>query len=244
MRIAVASAFGLSLFLSALHPASAAEPSPTGIEVGVRTGYALPLGQVTGAGTLTVNGTTYQTQSLDLSKDFSGQVPIWIDAGYRITPQLYVGAYFQYGVAFLPSDAANGSCGQNGVSCSGSDVLVGANVHYHILPAGQFDPWLGVGTGYEWANFSVSQGGQSGGLQIVGWQYVNFQVGGDYKVAPNFGVGPFVMLSVGQFDSFSSSGAVQTALQSAGAPTSGDYQNKALHEWLTFGVRGAYDINL
>jgi hypothetical protein len=236
MRIAVASFVALS-GLCATALASAAEASPTGIEIGVRTGYSLPLGQVTGGGNpITLNGTTYQSQPLDLSKDYTGLVPIWFDLGYRVSPQLYAGAYFQYGIAFLPSDAAGGVCGQSGVSCSGSDIMAGVNLHYHVLPGEMVDPWLGIGVGYEWANFNISESGQSVSVQIVGWQFANFQAGADFKVEPNFGLGPFVMLSLGQFDSYSSS--------VPGSLAGGDYQNKALHEWLTFGVRGVYDINV
>lgn len=65
---------------------------------------------------------------------------------------------------------------------------------------------------------------------------MNFQVGGDYHVTPSFGVGPFVALSLGQYSSASTS--------SGATSTSNDIPNKAMHEWLTFGLRGVYDISI
>jgi hypothetical protein len=211
--------------LSAAGSASAAGPTPRGIELGARTGYVLPMGQVDGA------------SGDDLSNVFSGQIPIWIDAGYRASPHIYAGAFFQYGVAFLADKASNTAMCNQGVSCSGNDILVGGNFHYHISPQETFDPWIGVGVGYEWLNFNGSVGSSSVNVQTKGWQFVDFQLGGDIKVSPDFGIGPFVMLSLGQFDSISTS--------STNVPnSSNDITNQAMHEWLTIGVRGSYDINV
>jgi hypothetical protein len=244
MRIAIASAVALSSFLG-VHAAyasegSATEPStsasPTGLELGVRTGYALPMGQATGSSSVTVNGTTLTTQGQDLSNVVDGQLPFWLDVGYRLSPALYLGGFVQFAVIF-PHSTQNNGCGQNGVSCGGNDIHAGIDLHYHFLPKTSFDPWAGVGVGYEWLNMNASSGGQSAGEQVVGWQFVNFQLGGDYKISPNLGIGPFMMLSLGQYDSYSFSGAAQSQ-------PGGDIPSKALHEWLTFGVRGTYDINL
>jgi hypothetical protein len=194
------------------------------------------MGQTTGATSVTLNGITASVPASDLSSSVNGQLPLWLDVGYRISPEIYVGGFLQFGVIFPANNQTTG-CGQNGQSCGGNDVLAGVDFHYHFLPKTSFDPWAGVGVAYEWLNTSSSSGGQSSGGQLAGWQYVNFQLGGDYKIAPNIGIGPFVMLSLGQYDSYSFSG-------SQGASTSGDVPSKALHEWLTFGVRGTYDINL
>ena len=59
-------------------------------------------------------------------------VPLWFDVGYRLSPALYLGAFFQYGFAFVNKDNATG-CDQ-GISCSAHDISFGANLHYHILP--------------------------------------------------------------------------------------------------------------
>jgi hypothetical protein len=123
--------------------AYAADAPPQGLELGLRTGYALPLGNSVGA----FPGGTASS----LSDLVTGVLPIWIDAGYRF-PHVYVGAYFQYGIAFINNDKTG--CG--GLDCSSSDVQFGANVHYHLFPDRTLDPWGGVGVGYEFLNFKSS----------------------------------------------------------------------------------------
>jgi hypothetical protein len=184
------------------------EATPSGIEVGLRTGYAIPLGDAAGGG----------GSNTALSNALSGVIPIWIDAGYRLpSPNLYIGAFFQYGIAM----AANSSGAQ-------SDLMAGVNAHYHLMPDQTIDPWVGLGFGYEW--FNLSQNGVSASLS--GFQFANVQVGGDYKVMPNLGIGPFIMFSLGQYSNASVGSA------------SGSINQTAMHEFLTFGIRGAYDINL
>jgi outer membrane protein W len=228
MRIAIVTAALLATV--GLSTPAHAEPTASGIEVGLRTGYAIPLGSAVGGGT---NG------SGDLSKAISGDVPIWVDAGYRF-PNLYIGGFFQYGIGFVPSSASSTSgatCGQNGVSCSTSDIMLGVDAHYHFLPGGPIDPYVGLGVGYEILGLKASGGGQSASESVTGFQFVNLQVGADYKAMPNLGIGPFVMMSFGQYSGCSYSGA-------ATAEGSCSIQQQAVHEWLTLGVRGAYDINL
>jgi hypothetical protein len=76
----------------------------------------------------------------------------------------------------------------------------------------------------------------SGSVGFSGIQFLNLQAGGDFKVLPNFGIGPFVMMSIDEYSNCSESGQ--------GGGGSCTIQSKAVHEWLTIGVRGAYDINL
>lgn len=236
MRLFLSTTAAALLTVSA---ASAFADGPTGIELGLRTGYALPFGNASGGSTFTTTtGTTTattMTTGSSLSDGVSGQIPLWVDVGYRFTPNFYIGGFFQYGFAFIPNTAATG-CGQSGVSCSGHDVMFGADAHYHVLPDAPFDPWIGLGFGYETLTFNLSQGSQSADVSGSGWQFVNFQVGGDYHVMPSFGVGPFVALSLGQYSSVS--------VSSGGSTTSTDIANKAMHEWLTFGLRGVYDISI
>ena len=233
MRFAImaAGALAASAVVLSGNTARADDATPTGIEVGLRVGYGLPLGDAAGAPS--------GGQSVSLSNIYSGQIPIQIDAGYRFTPNMMVGAFFQYGIGML--NTGNGSllqgCSTSGVSCSGNDMAFGVQFHYHLMPDQTIDPWGGIGVGYEIANISESAGGQSASESFSGFQFVNLQIGADYKVMPNLGVGPFVQFSLGEYSSCSTSGG-------AGAGGSCTIPNTAMHEWLTFGIRGAYDINL
>jgi opacity protein-like surface antigen len=189
-------------------------PSNT-LELGARLGYSLPAGSTMG--------------NESLSDGFSGQLPVQMDVGYRINPHFYVGAYGQLGYAF-----PKGDCSVPGVSCSGLGTRLGINAQYHVLPDAKFDPWIGVGTGYEWLTAKMSGGNQTASATAHGFELVNLQIGGDYRVSKQFAIGPFASLSLGQFSKQSTS--------INGQDLSGDIQNTALHEWITLGVKGTFDL--
>lgn len=232
-------AFVFLYSIASVASAQAGGGKPSGLALGLRLGYSIPMGK---EGAIVQPGTT-NTSSDNLSDDFKGRIPIWIDAGYRINPQLYVGAFFQYGFLSVNTDK-NTACTQ-GIDCSAHDIQVGANLHYHILPDSSFDPWVGAGLGYEWISLSAKGtvivpgfGSLTADESILvkGFQFLNLQAGGDFKATPDFGVGPFISLSIGQYSSYSMTD--NTTSQS----TSGDLQNKGMHEWLTFGVRGQFNL--
>jgi outer membrane protein W len=238
MRHSISFAFVIAAFVfpstaSAAEPASAGPES--GLSFGLRTGYSLPLGKVQGDQTVTTGGTTTTVAGTSLSDAISGRIPIWVDAGYKINRNIYVGAFFQYGIMFVNKDK-NPGCNQGGASCSAHDIVLGVNAHYHIMPEAVFDPWVGVGFGYEILGASTTLNGQSQDSSIKGFQFVSLQAGGDYKVTPAFGIGPFLSFSLGQY---STASATQ-----GGNTVSADITNTAMHEWLTIGVRGVYDIAL
>jgi hypothetical protein len=224
-----ASAIGLAcgvLFAASAAFAQAPAGKPDGLALGIRTGYALPIGTI---------GATPGTSSQDLTAAVRGVLPIWLDAGYRVSPNFYLGGFFQYGFGIASKD---GPCSV--ISCSAHDLQFGANVHYHIQPAGSFDPWVGVGVGYEILQFSESVLRGEGGTDdfsrsFKGFEFITLQAGGDFKATPDFAVGPFANFSLGQFSSYSAS--------LAGSPSpSGDLAETGIHEWLTIGVRGQYNL--
>lgn len=221
MRTAILAAAGLAL--AGATAAGSARADGGAVELGLRSGYSIPLGSAAGA----AGGGS----SLAMSDLLNGVVPIWIDAGYRLNPNIYIGADFQYGIALINNDKTG--CGQPGASCSANDIMFGVDFHYHLMPDQIFDPWGGVGVGYEILN--LSQGQDSEGLN--GFQFLNLQLGADYKAMPNLGIGPFLMFSMGQFSNCS---------QSSGGMSNPNCKidNQALHEWLTIGIRGAYDIGM
>jgi hypothetical protein len=170
-----------------------------------------------------------------MSNYVSGRLPFGVDVGYRINPSFYLGGFLQYGVLLTANNTISG-CGQNGASCSGHDFQLGVQAAYHPSQLGALDPWLGVGLGYEFATFSATQGSNSGSLNLKGFQFLNLMAGADYKLEPNLGIGPFVSFSLAQY--------ANEEVCKGGQCVSESISNGALHEWLTFGVRGTYDIRL
>jgi opacity protein-like surface antigen len=207
-------------------PAMAAAPAPSGaaggsrgaIELGLRIGFGYPVGN---------EGAVAGSSNTSLHNDISGMIPVWIDAGFRANPNVYVGAFFQYGFAFVNNDQ-NPDCAQSGVSCSAKDLRLGVNVHYHFSPGQSFDPWVGVGAGYEWLTLDASVGSTSLSQTAGGFEFGNLQLGGDFAVAPNFGIGPFFAVTLAEYNHLSDA----------------DLGTKSIHGWLMGGVRGVFDIGL
>ena len=211
VRVATASA-GAAVVLSG--NTARADPTPTGLEVGLRTGFALPLGSV--------------QQSLPLRDTVNGTIPIWIDAGYRFHPNAMIGAFFQYGIGLMNSDGtALGMkiCGSSD-NCSVSDIVFGLQFQYHLMPDATFDPWGGVGFGYEILGLDdpgTANNTGAGGASYSGFQFANLQIGGDYKVMPNLGLGPFMMFSLGEYSGCSYTALGNCAIQMA--------MHEVVHPW-------------
>jgi len=215
----VVAALALSVFVK---PSTArAEP---GFEVGARLGYGIPLGEV--------------AEGSDLSDGISGQIPIWLDVGYRPMDELMIGLYFQYGIGFI-GGSFDEVCDLDGVDCSASDIRLGVQAHYHISPLEQLDPWIGLGVGYEWISFGAEGMGAEITTTADGFEFLNLQAGLDISVAEHFKLGPFLSFSLGQFGSASFECTGGPACGGTGS-IDGDIEEKGMHQWLVIGVRGAY----
>lgn len=177
-------------------------------KLGLRLGYALPMGDT--------------AKDSKLGDAVSGQVPIWIDAGYMVTPNILLGLYGQYG--FVGT--------KNCDSCSAHDLRIGIQGQYHISPAEGVDPWVGLGIGYESLSASQKNPLTGGDIDsgVSGFEFLNLQGGADFKVTDAFSVGPFLSFSLGQFSKTNLNG------------TSQDITDKAIHEWFTFGAKGTFGL--
>jgi hypothetical protein len=202
-------------------PAPAPLPSGAAIELGLRIGFGYPVGN---------EGAVAGSNNTSLHDDISGMIPIWIDAGFRANPNVYVGVFFQYAFAFVNNNQ-NPDCAQSGVSCSAKDLRLGLDAHYHFSPGESLDPWVGVGAGYEWLALDESSGALSVSETASGFEFVNLQLGGDFSVAPNFGVGPFFAFTLAEYSHVG--GTIDT-----------DLATKSIHGWMMGGVRGVFDIGL
>lgn len=193
-------------------------PKP-GLELGARVGFGLGLGSV--------------AQDTKMSDQVGSQIPLIVDIGYRITPNIYVGGYGQLGYGIVTDD----HCNVPGVSCSAQSYRIGANAHYHFLPDQSFDPWVGVGFGYEWLHKSASGGPDTAASTVSGFELVNLQLGGDYRLSRNASIGPFASFALGQYSTQSSTFNGQDMTNGKSS-----IDQTALHEWLTLGVRGTFDL--
>ena len=198
-----------------------------GFDLGVRVGYALPFGNAVGG------------SGGALDSVVSSLVPIALDAGYRIDAQVSIGLFLQYGIMQIKT--AQNAC-VPGASCSGSVTSVGAEGLYHLPLPGRFVPWLGLGAGYEWLHLDIAEnvGGQTANVSgtLRGAVFGVGQLGGDYHITPELGLGPFVAFSVARYDHTASSGTVNGMPMSI----SMEITDKGVHEWLVLGVRGTFSL--
>jgi hypothetical protein len=208
----------VAVALSVSSTARAQVPAASGFSLGARLGFGIPMGDADGGDAAAA------VPSTRLSDIFSGQLPLQIDAMYRIDPHWSLGLYFQYGFAFV----ASATC-PSGVSCTASDIRFGGQVQYRFDSQG-FVPWVGLGIGGEWGTITGSSGGVSADIDISGFEFANFQVGGDWLVSPMFRVGPYLQLTLAQYDTYKALG------QTISLP------DKTMHEWLQIGVKGTFDL--
>jgi opacity protein-like surface antigen len=226
-RAILATVFGGALL--AVPPALGAEARGPGFELGARLGYAFAAGNV-GA---PPNGT-----DAALGDFVPGQWPLWLDAGYRFTGDLYLGAYFQYGIGVVNDDRQAG-CRNANVDCSASDKRFGIMGRYQLPVAAPLSPWLGLGVGYEWGTFSVHQaiiGMSNTDSSWSGFEFANLQAGADYRLGAHAAIGPFVSLSFGQFQHIETT----TVTGMTTTTTDEDLAKKSVHEWIMIGARMSF----
>jgi hypothetical protein len=179
------------------------------ISLGLRLGFAPAMGD--------------SAKDLKMSDGVKSQIPVQLDALYKVTKDIAVGGYFSYGIGQLGNDA----CDVSGVDCSASVMRFGVQGLYTFnqLQA-PLIPWAGLGFGYEMADGEIGDTDVS----ASGFEFVNLQVGGDYKVNDQFSVGPYLQFSVAQYSK---------ADTGAGSE---DIEDKGIHEWFGFGLRGKFDL--
>lgn len=170
-----------------------------------------------------------------LSDGIRSQVPLQIDAAYRLSKEWALGAYFSYGVG-QNGTGLQGDCSAIGANCSSSDVRLGLQVFYSFSQVSpSLVPWAGAGIGYEWTTIEQTGGGSPDVTgTLSGWELLNLQIGADFVIQPQFAFGPFVMISIAQYSNSEARIGGQTVSQSI--------SNKAMHEWLGFGIRGRFDL--
>lgn len=190
--------------LAALLLAPAALAGEDGLTVGARAGLGFAFGKIDGS-------TTF-----GISDAVPGAFPFWVELGYRFDRHWSLVGFFQYGPA--TTDACPG-----GFDCSASDQRIGLTAIYRFEPS-SFTPWMGIGTGYEWLNVDRGVPVNAGGLEL------SLQAGGDFRVSPGFGLGPYLCFSVGQFSDVAAGGLRPSAI------------DKTTHGWVQIGVKATFDL--
>jgi hypothetical protein len=217
----VLAALVASLAVAASAPARASDDS--GLTLGLRASYALPLGEAGGGA--------------DLADLTTGAVPVQIELGWRFDRHWQAGAYFAWGPTMDGSDARAQLRAMGARDVSGHfEQRLGVQGIYSLLPSHRFAPWVGLSAGYEWTRYADAK--LSDGKEIeVGLRGLEaaLHVGADYRVTPRFAVGPFASFSVGQY-------RARLTWVEDGEDSVRRLGDRGLHEWLQLGVKGTFDL--
>jgi hypothetical protein len=186
-------------------PSSAEQDDGSGFGFGLRGSWAFAYGG------LDANN--------DVANTVNGILPLRLDAGYWLNHNLYLGAYFGYGFGFnncLP-----------GMACTSSDLNFGIEGIYNLMPGGGFQPWLGLGFGYEILN--RNRGGDE--TTYKGLELANFELGADFAPSKNFSIGPYFSVPLfSKFSSFTANGQ------------SNDIGSTVNHRWLQMGLKASFKL--
>jgi hypothetical protein len=201
----------------------------------LRSGFAVPYGRFADVRTL---ATFRDTNVHALSDDIHGAIPIWLEAGYRLTPRLTLGGYAVLGLV-LPKVAPatnplGGGCPEN-FDCSGLGWRLGVQAEYRFS-TGAVQPWLALGLGYEWVHSHIQ--GRQLMFELGSWhsgpEFLNVQAGADVPLSSAVAIGPFLALTGMQYTSCS--------LELLGQTQPCQLDDKAWHGWISFGARGALQL--
>jgi hypothetical protein len=174
-----------------------------------------------------------EVKDVKLSDSISAMIPVQLEAGYNVTPDLNIGAFFSYGWASESSDVSD-ACDLIGADCGITGWRFGVQGIYSLSTVSPtWVPWFGLGVGYESLTLKIEGGGESATFTESGWEFANLQAGADYK-AGNMRIGPFLSYSFGQFGSYDAEGGGQSE--------SGDITDKGTHTYFTIGVRGTFGM--
>jgi hypothetical protein len=207
----------------------------TGLQVGVRTGY--------GGGT----GIVYS--GLQVHDASSGGIPIILDMGVRALPQLYLGLYGSWAPIFTKNNPV--SC-PGDLDCKTDQWRFGVQFDFHYIPTSRFDPYIGLGGGYEILHTDVSGaipvptplGSFPGNVNATiidrGWEFANLTFGFDARLSRAVGLGPFVSGSLSEYGVHTGTQTVTIAGNQVSA-TPVPNVNHGLHELFFAGLRGTFN---
>jgi hypothetical protein len=143
-------------------------------EIGLGLGYSQGVGDI-GANSPTLTDLTH------------GGGEVQLNLGYRIDPHWLVGLYGTAGKYSLGSLSPGDS--------DAWSVTAGVQANYHLLPDQQWDPWIGLGSG--WRGHWISK--PVGSDVRHGLDLARVQVGVDYRISPELSVSPYVGASATMF---------------------------------------------
>jgi len=217
--------------------ASAPSRASRRLHLALRTGFGLPLGEYADVQALAGS----RDDDNAIGDDTYGVIPIWFDAGYRLTDKLLLGGYFMFGLVLPrtapPDNPLGGGCPED-FDCFATGVRAGLQVQYSFAPGAAINPWLGLALGYEWVGTELE--GElfsfpfEASTRYSGPDLLQLQGGVDFRASEPFAIGPFGSASAMRYTSCS--------LTLGGEESRCELPEGGWHGWLVLGVRGVVEL--
>ncbi|HRI64587.1 MAG TPA: hypothetical protein PK156_10110 [Polyangium sp.] len=188
-------------------------PEATGIQAALRIGYAHPLG-------------SFESGWSEIYETFREQIPITLDVGTRIDPNLYLGGF----LAVAPGGPGvhfEALCARR--DCTALGVRFGANLIRYFRPQKRFNPWFGFGIGGDISSFVVGEADGNATFSVRGVEFAILSVGGDIRISRKIGFGPYLQYAFGVYTHHRVSTPRYTHDEFL--------HEKEVHGWLTAGIR-------
>ncbi len=157
-----------------------------------------------------------------LSDVYAGEVPLELEVSYRFTHAISAGVYGGYGFGLVSSSAD--------ALDSISAWRLGVQGEYEFGKVGPALPFAALRVGYVSESLKAKAGGTA---KVSGWEYFTLIGGADFEVGRGFAAGPFVSFALGQYTNEQLPGESSASIAS---------DKRALHEWLTVGIRGSFAL--
>jgi hypothetical protein len=196
----------------------------SGFQAIFRSGALIPMGDATAA------------PGDALGRRYAWQIPIVVDLGWRFAESFFAGGYLGAGFGSTGSDQElEAACRDddddlsNDIACSAYTLRAGLAAQYSFQPGERINPWVGYGFGIESSSATLSdyEHGYQEQVTSTGFTYAQLSAGFDARYAVGFG--PFVEASLGEF--------TKTNTEVDGRVTRMPIDDRALHAWLTLGLR-------
>lgn len=200
-------------------------PPRTGFQMSFRTGLRFPMGDAT------------DRPGDSLGRRYAYQLPIGIDLGAKVIPNLYLGGFFNLAFGSEGSDARiEAYCDddnddfENDISCSTIGIDVGLRAQYHFAPDRELNPWIGYGFGFGaiYQNVNDQERGYDESSASSGFDFARLEAGIDFR--KRVGIGPLIELTIGRFSRERSEVRGESTFDGA-------IEERALHYWLMVGGR-------
>ena len=188
-----------------------------GFQMALRTGYSLPFGKANGA------------DGGEMSNLTGGQVPLMVELGGKVVPNLFLGAYVGFAAGPAAGDTAD-LCDSANYDCYTASLRAGLQGHFQLMPHGNTNPWIGYGIGYESLTLTQSSDDDDGSVTNGGPEYARIMAGLDFRLSRTFGLGPFLDVSIGKYTRYRYDAPGEDDEE-------GDIPKAAIHQWVTLGAR-------